>query len=218
MDTYEALLHRRSVRKYLKDPVSMDILKKIMTAAQWAPSGSNSQPWRFYVAVGKKRDELMNALIAATGPDAPSVEEYDNLVKQVEKTRENLSNDNTEETGIRRMSEDGAKFIRFGSLRFYQAPVMILVAAPKQFGGSAHQSIGAAVQNILLAAHSEGLATCWLGMPLIYRDIIMEILNIPADEALVTSISLGYPDKTSAINKLVMPRMPFEKTVHLITE
>jgi len=217
MNTYEALLHRRSIRKYLNDPVPVDIIKKIMTSAIWAPSGSNSQPWRFYVAFGKKRDELMAALIAASGPDAPVDEAYDDLVKQVERTRENLPNDTAEETGIRRMSDDGAKFIRFGSLRFYQAPVMILVAMPKQFGASAHQSIGAAVQNILLAAHAEGLASCWLGMPLIYRDTIMEILDIPDHEVLVTSISLGYPDKTSAINKLVMPRMPFEETVRLIS-
>jgi nitroreductase len=218
MNTYETLLQRRSIRKYLKDPVPMDTLKKIMTAAIWAPSGSNSQPWRFYVAVGKKRDELLDAMIKASGPDAPSVEAYGKLVERVEKARENLSGENTEETGIRRMSEDGAKFIRFGSLRFYQAPVMILVAAPKQFGRASHQSIGAAIQNILLAAHAEGLATCWLGMPLMYGDTIMDILNIPEDEVLVASISLGYPDKTSPINKLVMPRMPFEKAVHLISE
>jgi len=218
MDTYEALLHRRSVRKYLKDPVAPEIINKIMTAALWAPSGSNSQPWRFYVATGKKRDELLDAMIAASGPDAPSVEAYDELVERVEKTRQNIPEGNTEETGIRRMSEDGAKFIRFGSLRFYQAPVMIVVATPKQFGATSHQSIGAAIQNILLAAHAEGLATCWLGMPLIYRDTLIDILHILKDEVLVTSISLGYPDKASPINKLVMPRMPFEKAVHVISD
>jgi nitroreductase len=218
MDTYEALLHRRSIRKYLRKPVSPEMIKKIMTAALWAPSGSNSQPWRFYVAFGKKRDELLDALIAASGPETPSDEEYDALVQRVEKERRNLPSENTEETGIRRMSENGAKFIRFGSLRFYQAPVIILVATPKQFGGASHQSLGAAIQNILLAAHAEGLASCWLGMPLIYRDTIIDILKIPNDEVLVTSISLGYPDRDSPINMLVMPRMPFDQTVHLISE
>jgi len=218
MDTYEALLSRRSIRKYLKNSVPLEIIEKIMTAALWAPSGSNSQPWRFYIATGKKRDELLHAMIMASGPDAPSASAYDELVERVEKTRENLPKENTEEIGIRRMSEEGAKFVRFGSLRFYQAPVMIVVATPKQFGGSSHQSIGAAVQNLLLAAHAEGLATCWLGMPLIYKETIIEILLIPDDEVLVTTISLGYPDKASPINKLVMPRMPFEKTIHIISD
>lgn len=214
MNTYEVLLNRRSIRKYLTDPVPPELIKKLMTAAVWAPSGSNTQPWRFYVALGFKRDELLQALIEASGPDAPSVEEYEILVKQVEKIRLNLTED-TAETGLRRMSEEGGRFIRFGSLRFYQAPVIIIVAKPGNIGGSSNLSIGAAVQNILLAAQAEGLGTCWLGMPLVHGDRIREILDIPEDEVLVTTISLGYPDKSSPINKVVMPRLPFEQTVHL---
>jgi nitroreductase len=188
-----------------------------MTAAIWAPSGSNSQPWRFYVATGAKRDELVQALIEATGPEAPSAEAYDELIEGVEKIRsEFLKKDDWAETGLRRMSREGADFIRFGSLRFYEAPVIIIVAKPESIGGSSRMSIGAAVQNILLAAHAEGLATCWLGMPLIYGDRIKEVLDIPADEVLVTSISMGYPDKDSPINSVLMARESFEKTVHLL--
>lgn len=65
MDAHEALLNRRSIRKYLKDPVQPETIKKIMTAAIWAPSGSNTQPWRFYVATGAKRDQLVQAMIDA---------------------------------------------------------------------------------------------------------------------------------------------------------
>lgn len=197
----------------------MELVKKIITAAIWAPSGSNSQPWRFHVAMGEKRDELIQAMIDASGPDAPSVEEYDKFVEQVENVRSKfLNKKDWTETGLRRMSKEGASFIRFGSIRFYQAPVIIIVAKPVQIGGSSNMSIGAAVQNILLAAHAEGLATCWLGMPLIYGDRIKEILDIPESETLVTSISLGYPDKSSIINTVVMPRLPFDETVHLWNE
>lgn len=218
MNTYEALINRRSIRKYLKDPVPIEIVKKIMTAAIWAPSGSNTQPWRFYVATGAKRDKLVQAMIESSGPDAPSVEEYDRLVARVEKVRSELSEQHGwTETGLRRMSREGADFIRFGSIRFYQAPVIIIAAKPEQISGSSNMSIGAAVQNILLAAHAEGLATCWLGMPLIYGVRIRDILDIPENEALVTSICLGYADKTSSINTVVMPRLPFEETVHLLS-
>ncbi|MBA3029706.1 MAG: hypothetical protein FP816_13000 [Desulfobacteraceae bacterium] len=213
METYDALLTRRSIRKYLKDPVPPDLINKIMMAPIWAPSGSNTQPWRFYVASGKKRDELIQAMIHASGPEAPSMDAYDQLVERVDQIRAAMTENNTAEVGIRRTSEEGAKFIRYGSIRFYQAPVVIIVATPKQMGGSSHQSIGAAVQNILLAAHAEGLATCWLGMPMAFKDKIIQVLNIPDDVELVTTISLGYPDKNSAINKLIMPRLPFEEIV-----
>ncbi|MBU4318440.1 MAG: nitroreductase [Proteobacteria bacterium] len=213
METYDALLTRRSIRKYLKDPVHPDILQKIMTAALWAPSGSNTQPWRFYVASGKSRDELIQAMIDASGPEAPSMDAYDQLVERVDQIRAAMTENNTVEVGSIRSSEEGAKFIRYGSIRFYQAPVVIIVATPKHMGGSSHQSIGAAVQNILLAAHAEGLATCWLGMPMAFKDKIIQVLNIPDDVELVTTISLGYPDKNSAINKLIMPRLSFEEIV-----
>jgi len=216
LDTYEATLHRRSIRKYLKDPVPLELIRKIMTAALWAPSGGNSQPWRFYVATGSKRDELINALIEASGPDAPTAEEYNKLVESVEKERAALlGKSGSAGSGVGELSKDRAKFARFGSLRFYEAPVAIIVATPKRMGQGSHQSIGAAVQNILLAAHAEGLGTCWLGMPLAYRDKIIEVLNIPEDEDLVTSIALGYPDKESAITRFVMPRESFDKLVHI---
>ena len=116
-----------------------------------------------------------------------------------------------------KMGEEVMKFARFGSIRFYQAPVAIIVATPKQMSGSSHQSIGAAVQNILLAAHAEGLATCWLGMPLMYSDKIIEVLDIPEDEVLVTSACLGYPDKESPINKMDRARLPYDQTVHFLS-
>jgi nitroreductase len=78
-------------------------------------------------------------------------------------------------------------------------------------------SIDASVQNILLAAHAEGLATCWLGMPLLYGDRIREVLAVPEDEVVLTTISLGYPDNDSTINSVAVPREPFEKTVHLLS-
>lgn len=213
MDAHEALLNRRSIRKYLKDPVQPETIKKIMTAAIWAPSGSNTQPWRFYVATGAKRDQLVQAMIDATGPEAPSVDAFDEMVERIEKEGRDALN------GVSwyQMNEETMKFAHLGSIRFYQAPVAIVLAVPKQMAGSAHQSIGAAMENLLLAAHAEGLGTCWLGMPLMYKEKIMEVLNIPEDEALVTSASLGYPDNDSPLNSMDRMRLPYDETVHLVS-
>ena len=73
-----------------------------------------------------------------------------------------------------------------------------------------------AVQNSLLAAHAEGLGTCWLGMQLMYKDKIPDVLDIPEDEVLVTTICLGYPDSESPINKMGRERLPFNQTVHIL--
>lgn len=49
MDVLEALLTRRSIRSYRKDPVPQELLERILEAGRWAPSASNSQPWEFIV-------------------------------------------------------------------------------------------------------------------------------------------------------------------------
>jgi nitroreductase len=218
MEAQEALLNRRSIRKYLKDPVSTELIEKIMTAAIWAPSGSNTQPWRFYVATGAKRDALVQAMIDATGKDAPSVEAYEEMVERIEeKAKKMLGKSNRANLGLRQMGEEVMTFARFGSIRFYQAPVAIIVAKPEQVAGSSLQSIGAAVENLLIAAHAEGLGTCWLGMPLMFKEKIIEVLGIPDDNVLVTSISLGYPDVDSPINNMDRERLPYDETVHLLS-
>jgi len=54
MDTMEAILTRRSIRKYTKQPVSDEVLKELLEAAMCAPSGGNRQPWCFVVINDRK--------------------------------------------------------------------------------------------------------------------------------------------------------------------
>ncbi len=215
MDTQESLLNRRSIRKYLKDPVAPELIKKIMTAATWAPSGGNGQPWRFYVATGAKRDELIQAMAEAPGPDAPSIDAFDEeVIPAIEEGLRLAGKGEASEAALKKLGEDFQKHNRFGSIRFFQTPVAIVVAKPQ--GGSS-LDIGAAVENLLIAAQGEGLGTCWLGMPLMFKDKLREILDIPADEDLVTCVCLGYPDTASAINKMDRSRLPYDQTVHCLT-
>lgn len=215
MDTQESLLNRRSIRKYLNDPVAPELIKKIMTAATWAPSGGNGQPWRFYVATGAKRDELIQAMAEAPGPDAPSIEAFDEvLIPAVEEGLRLMGKGDASEAVSKKLGEDFQKHNRFGSIRFFQTPVAIVVTKP-QAGGSS-LDIGAAVENLLIAAQAEGLGTCWLGMPLMFKDKLKEILNIPEDEVLVTCVCLGYPDNDSGINKMERSRLPYDQTVHCV--
>ena len=59
MDTMEAILTRRSIRKYTKQPVSDEVLKELLEAAMYAPSAGNRQPWCFVVINDRK---IMNEI------------------------------------------------------------------------------------------------------------------------------------------------------------
>ena len=49
LDITEMIQSRRSVRKFTSEPVSEDLIDRILDAGRWAPSGMNNQPWRFAV-------------------------------------------------------------------------------------------------------------------------------------------------------------------------
>src|SRR5258708_9769504 len=52
MDVYVAVTSRRAVRGFTDVPVSREVLERVLSAAAWAPSGSNIQPWHVYVLTG----------------------------------------------------------------------------------------------------------------------------------------------------------------------
>jgi len=54
MDVYEAVTSRRSVRGFTDEPVSRDVLERVLSAAAWSPSGSNIQPWNTYLVTGAR--------------------------------------------------------------------------------------------------------------------------------------------------------------------
>ena len=71
MDVFEAIKDRRSVRKYKPEPVPEDLVKKILEAAVWAPSGSNIQPWKFIVIKDKKVLDMVRKISPGYFGDAP---------------------------------------------------------------------------------------------------------------------------------------------------
>ena len=58
VDVYEAVTSRRAVRGFTDRPVPREVLERVLSAAAWAPSGSNIQPWHIYVVTGGPLAEL----------------------------------------------------------------------------------------------------------------------------------------------------------------
>src|SRR5262249_20283434 len=80
MDVYEAVRTRQSVRGFIDRPVPVKLLERVVSAATWAPSGSNIQPWHIYVVTGARLAELKrlaSARVAARDPWAEREYEMD---------------------------------------------------------------------------------------------------------------------------------------------
>ncbi|MCF7916235.1 MAG: nitroreductase family protein [Candidatus Omnitrophica bacterium] len=54
----ELIKKRRSVRRFKQQEVPLEIIKKSLESARWAPSGLNNQPWKFMVLAEKEKDAL----------------------------------------------------------------------------------------------------------------------------------------------------------------
>jgi nitroreductase len=67
MDVYEAVTSRRAVRGFKDEPVSREVLERVLSAAAWSPSGSNIQPWNTYVLTGAPLAELKTRAVVANG-------------------------------------------------------------------------------------------------------------------------------------------------------
>ena len=171
---------RRSIRKYAPRPVPIETIREVLEAAGWAPSAHNAQPWRFIVLIDEpSKKELAEAMANAWIMD---------LIKE----------------GI--LPEALEEVTKTSIERFTRAPVLIVAcltmkdmikyADELQQNSErdlAVQSLGAAVQNMLLAAHSKNLGACWFCAPVFCKEAVRRVLKVPEDVEPQALITLGYP-------------------------
>ena len=187
MDLCEAIKGRRSIRRFKPDPVPEKVLERIFEMAIWAPSGMNLQNWYFVVITGDRKEALVE--IASKGYDY-----IEPVLKEVF----------SEKPGV---TESTKKFFQ----RLGGAPVLVFAyyAPTKEKPETSVQSVAAAIQNLCLAAHAEGLGTCWMTGPVHVAQQINQFLGID-DKTLVAVIPIGYPDESPPAPKRKASRIVYE--------
>ncbi len=177
---FEALLQRRSIRRYRPDSVPREMIERILTAATWAPSAHNRQPWRFAVIQdNSQRESLASAMGARLRQDL----EADNAPQElIEKDTTRSYSRITSAPVLIALCLSMADMDSYPDEKRSRAEYMMAV-----------QSVAMAGQNLLLAAHDAGLAGCWMCAPLFCPDVVSENLNLPADWQPQALLTLGYP-------------------------
>ncbi len=174
------ILSRRSVRKFRADQIPDSDLELILEAAKAAPSGMNAQSWHFSVIQNRQKLDKLNSLII----DSAMQSADEQMKKAVNRQTLNY---------------------------FYNAPTVIIVSNGEKTSSAAtpEADSAAAMQNIFLAAHSLGIASCWVhilyftaGSPALRK--YLEDLGVPKDHRVYGTAILGYPDgeiKTEMLKK-----------------
>ena len=188
MELFDVIRTRRSIRSYRKDPVPEELVKEILDAARWAPSGKNRQHWHFIVIT----DETLKKKVGEIWGDA--AQRYFG-----KKTAESLYEEMKEQPEEFR-DEEWVKTSQSGSAYRYcfGAPLLIAVAINNPEIENNFPSAFQAIQNMILAAHALGLGTC------VTRRIVkrpddrkkfQRLLKVPEDYEMVALVTVGYPAK-----------------------
>ncbi len=208
--SYEELLGiirgRRSIRRFKPDPVPSEDIERMLDAALWAPSGSNTQPW-FFTAV-TNRDQITQTA--------------DVIGLEIERITRSAPG----------FAETGENLARWGTF-FERAPLVFFIAGWRERSSwrtklaetmpehpAAAESLSwmvscaAAIQNLLLAAHALGYGTCWMGAPLVAKIPLEEFLELPEGYELLAVIPTGRPAEEPSPPR----RRPREETVRLINQ
>ncbi len=155
MDINEAIMKRRSIRKFKSKDIPIETLKKLVEFGSMAASGMNVQPIKYIIAKGDTASEIFPYTRWAgylKGKGSPSFEE--------------------------------------------RPSAFLLILNDNQLRQSGYElDAGAAVQNILVAAHAMGIGTCWLGA--IDYEKISEIAKIDKRYKLISAVAVGYPAQIS---------------------
>lgn len=175
---FTTIANRRSVRNFSDKDVADEDIEKILYAANLAPSAHNQQSWRFIVIRGEMKRKLA-AFVSSRANDFP---------------------------------KPSSTLLRMSSRSILSAPAVIAVANTAElidhgtslfnispdkaydfFRTMEIQSSAAAVENMLLAATSMGIASVWLGILYLVKDDVLEFLGEKKGEFMAV-IPIGYPE------------------------
>ena len=170
---------RRSVRQYQDRPVARELIEQIIEAARWAPSPHGRQPWRFVVLTRQEAKEQLAEHMGDTW-------------------REQLQMDGQGEDIVAiRMRKSRERIVRAPAIIISCLYLEDLDRYPDEKRQAdetimAIQSLGAAVQNMLLMAYDLGLDSGWMCAPLFCPEIVCDALNLDTHLIPHALITLGY--------------------------
>lgn len=167
------ILSRRSVRAYQQTQISREDLALILEAGRYAPSGMNTQSWRFTAIQNPAVLQQVNQALRQTLLSLPMGPELSSFMLKL----------------IKKAEEEKPDFL-------YGAPTLVIVTN-RSDSRHAMADSALALGNMMLAAHSLGIASCWLNQLATYTDTppiraLLADLDIPADRNVYGAAALGY--------------------------
>ncbi|GAS95096.1 nitroreductase [Mycolicibacterium canariasense] len=191
-------------------PVPRELLEEALTLAMRAPSNSNIQPWRLFLASGPRRDRLVEALLAEASLELPVTT---GIPETYLPLRQELGGLVYGSMGIARHDQDGRRLAQLRNWEFFRAPVGAVVCMHRDLGVVDALGVGMFLQTLLLALAERGLGSCVQVSIAAYPEILRAHLGIPDELTVLCGLAIGYPDPAFPANNLTTPRNPVQDNV-----
>jgi nitroreductase len=210
MDLFDAIKGRTSIRRFKQAAVPDEDIVKILDAGRLAPSANNTQPWSFLVIKDQVvLRQMAGAVRAMVDRMLPHAED--------EKQRQRLA----AYKGTYYIFFENAPAVIAVFLEGYDTSSNRLLA---RMGYSAEdimrlrpnpglQSVAAAIEHMLLAAHALGYGSCWMTGPLVAQEAFEKMLGYGKEKFIAALLPVGVPDE----HPQARPRKALENIVTRIS-
>ena len=219
MDVYEAVTSRRAVRGFTDEPVSREVLERVLSAAAWSPSGSNLQPWNSYVLTGPLLAELKTRAVERVAHGDPWDErEYEMYPRALKspygERRSAFGKERYSALGIAREDWEARQRAAIANWNCFGAPAALFCYIDRDLGRPQWADVGMYLQTVMLLLRAEGLHSCpqmaWSQV----RETVAEVLSPPDGLILFCGMSIGHEDPKVSYTRT--GRAPLDETVTFV--
>jgi nitroreductase len=209
----QVVLGRRSIRGYKPDPVPRKLIEEVLALAMRAPTSMNTQPWHFYVITGEPLDRIRAGNTERNMAGIPHSREFRIGQPFAGKHRERqigVAKQLFSAMGIARDDKDARQDWVMRGFRQFDAPVCVIITYDRDVDGSDDSPFdcGGVANALVNAAWSRGLGTVINSQGIMQSPVVREHAGIAADQVIMKSIALGWPDDTFPANAVVSERKP----------
>ncbi|MGW2690557.1 nitroreductase [Streptomyces sp. NPDC001296] len=219
MDLYEAVTSRRAVRGFTDRPVPRETLERVLSAAAWAPSASNIQPWRAYVVTGAPLAEIKKRagerLASGDSWDEPEYEQYPPALKSPYRERRSaFGQQRYGALGIPREDLEARQRAASANWDCFGAPAALFCYIDRDLGRPQWSDVGMYLQTVMLLLRAEGLHSCPQMAWAKFHKTVGEVLSPPEGLILFCGMSIGFEDVSAGDARI--GRAPLDETVTFV--